>query len=108
MGGRPSVEATGLGPWKRWPLQYYRHARPLRCEVSRLQRALAAGAITLGFIVIGSLCPTMLGGGAEWASQSDFQILSSGFSRWSALSLGRVFWFALVFASALICFLMTW
>jgi hypothetical protein len=53
-------------------------------KMSRLQRALVAGAITLGSIVVGSLCPTMLGGGAEWASstsQSDFQILSSGFSR---------------------------
>jgi hypothetical protein len=52
--------------------------------MSRLQRALVAGAITMGSIVVGSLCPTMLGGGAEWASstsQSDFQILSSGYSR---------------------------
>jgi hypothetical protein len=51
--------------------------------MSRLHCALVAGAITLGFIVVGSLCPTMLGGGAEWASttnQSDFQILSSGSS----------------------------
>jgi hypothetical protein len=52
--------------------------------MSRLQRALVAGAITMGSIVVGSLWPTMLGGGAEWASstsQSDFQILSSGYSR---------------------------
>jgi hypothetical protein len=52
--------------------------------MTRLQRALVAGAITLGFVVVGSLCPTMLGGATEWASstnQSDFQILSFGFSR---------------------------
>jgi hypothetical protein len=52
--------------------------------MTRLHCALVAGAITLGLIVVGSLCPTMLGGGAECAkftSRSDFQILSFGVSR---------------------------
>ena len=52
--------------------------------MTRLQSALVAGAITLGLIVVGSLCPTMLGGGVECATstnRSDFQILSLGVSR---------------------------
>jgi hypothetical protein len=52
--------------------------------MTRLQCALVAGAITLGLIVVGSLCPTMLGGGVECersTSRSDSQILSFGVSR---------------------------
>ena len=73
--------------------------------MTRLQCALVSGAITLGLIVVGSLCPTMLGGGVECArstSRSDFQ--TSVF--WCFALIGivarRVFWLALVFAGVLI------
>jgi hypothetical protein len=33
--------------------------------MSRLEWALVAGAITLGIVVVGSLCPTILGGGSH-------------------------------------------
>jgi hypothetical protein len=90
MDGRPSVEATGLELVKALSAailpscaaaKVFSHRR--EGEMTRLQCALVAGAITLGFIVVGSLCPTMLGGEvgcASYTSQSDFQILSFGSS----------------------------
>ena len=79
--------------------------------MSRLQCALVAGAITLGAYRRRVALPNDAWGRGrmrEFTSQSDFQILSFGVFALIGIVARRVFWFALVFAGALICFLMAW